>query len=120
MASYQACVDSHHHPPDYFCNRKLEEGRETADDIDEFEGDFADDLELYQSFEALHARVRNTDGVEIEDPDRLGDRELDRNYDWSTHRGTYPELDERTYWQEARLQPLPWSRLSQTATPSSL
>jgi len=46
VASYQACVDSHQHPPDYFCNRKLEEGRETADDIDEFEGDFADDLEL--------------------------------------------------------------------------
>ena len=77
-------------------------------------------MELYQSFKALHARVQNTDGVEIEDPDRLGDRELDRNYNWSTHRGTYPQLNKRTYWQEARLQPLPWSRLFQTATPSSL
>ena len=47
VASYQACVDSHQHPLDYFCNWKLEESRETADDIDEFEGNFADDLELY-------------------------------------------------------------------------
>ena len=112
VASYQACVDSHQHPLDYFCNQKLEEGRETTNDINKFEGDFADDLELYQSFKALHARVRNTNGVEIEDPDRLGDRELDRDYDWGTHRGIYPQLDDRTYWQEARLQPLPLSCLS--------
>lgn len=78
-----------------------------------------DDLELYQSFEALHARTRNTDGVEIEDPDKLGDRELDREYDWSRHRGTYPQLDERTYWQNARLEPL-LERPLPAVTPSSL
>ena len=32
----------------------------------------------------------------------------------------YPQLDERTYWQDAQLQPLLWSHLPQTATPSSL
>ena len=41
-----------------------------------------DNLELYQLFKALYARVRNTDGVKIKDPDKLGDRELDRKYDW--------------------------------------
>ena len=47
IASYQAYVDFYQHLPDYFCNWKLEEGRETINDINEFEGDFADNLELY-------------------------------------------------------------------------
>ena len=57
MASYQACVNSYQHPPNYFYNRKLEEGRETADNIKEFKGDFVDDLELYQFFEALYTYI---------------------------------------------------------------
>jgi len=119
VASYQACAGSHQHPSDYFYNEDLEEVQQAANDVDEFEDNFVDDLELYQSFEALHARVRNTDGVEIEDPDKLGDRELDREYDWIRHQGTYPQLDEKTYWRNERLQPLP-ERLLPAATPSSL
>ena len=57
MAFYQACVNSYQYPPDYFYNQKLEEGRETANNINEFKGDFADYLELYQSFKALYTRV---------------------------------------------------------------
>jgi hypothetical protein len=114
------CIASHRHLPDYFCNQTLEEACEAAADIDEFDDDFVDNLELYQSFEILHARIRNTDAVEVEDPDKLGDRELDRDYNWGTHRGTYPRLDERAYWQNKRLQPLQPSHLLQTATPSSL
>ena len=57
MASYQAYVNSYQHPPNYFYNRKLEEGRETANNINKFKGDFVDDLELYQSFKALYTRV---------------------------------------------------------------
>ena len=57
MASYQAYVNSYQYQPNYFCNQKLEEGRETANNINKFEGDFVDDLELYQSFKALHTRV---------------------------------------------------------------
>ena len=57
MASYQACVNSYQHPPDYFCNWKLEEAYKTANNINKFKGDFANNLELYQSFKALHARV---------------------------------------------------------------
>ena len=57
MASYQACVNSYQHLPNYFYNQKLEEGCETTNNINKFEGDFADDLELYQSFKALYTRV---------------------------------------------------------------
>ncbi len=58
-----------------------------------------DNLELYQSFEALYTRVQNTDGVKIKDLNKLGDRELNYEYDWIRHQGTYPQLNEKTYWQ---------------------
>ena len=57
MASYQAYVNSYQHLPDYFYSQKLEEGRETANNINEFKGDFVDNLKLYQSFKALYTRV---------------------------------------------------------------
>ena len=56
MASYQACVNSYQHPPNYY-NQKLEEAHETANNINKFKGDFTDDLKLYQSFKALYAYV---------------------------------------------------------------
>ena len=107
MASYQAYINSHQYPPNYFYNRKLEESHKTTNNINKFKGDFADNLKLYQSFKALYARIQNTNRVKIKDPNRLSNRELNRDYNQSTHRGTYPQLNKRTYWQEVRLQPLP-------------
>ena len=101
MATYETCEQSHQHMPDYLYSKDLEDAREAADDVDEFEDREMDDIELYQSFEALAAHTRNEHAIEIENPDDLGDRELDRDYDWSTHRGTWPQLNKRTYWQEA-------------------
>ena len=57
IASYQACVNSYQHPPNYFYNQKLEEGYKTTNNINKFKGDFIDDLELYQSFKALYAYI---------------------------------------------------------------
>ena len=119
IATYKTCEQSHQHIPNYLYNKDLEDAREALDDINEFKGCEIDDIELYQSFEALATRTRNEHAIEIKDPNNLGNRELDRDYDWSTHRGTWPQLDKRTYQQEAQLQPL----LSQpllAATPSSL
>jgi hypothetical protein len=98
VASDQACVASHRHLPDYFYNRILEEACKAAADIDEFDDDFVDNLELYQSFEILHARIRKTEVVEVKDPDKLGNRELDHNYNWGTHWGTSQWLGRRAYW----------------------
>ena len=85
VVSYQAYINSYQYQPDYFCNWKLEEGCKTADNIDKFKGNFADNLELYQSFKALHAHIKNIDGVKIEDSDRLSNRELDYSYNWGMH-----------------------------------
>ena len=57
MASYQAYINSYQYLPNYFYNRKLEEGYKTTNNINKFKGDFVDDLELYQSFKALYTRV---------------------------------------------------------------
>jgi hypothetical protein len=56
-----------------------------VDNINEFEDCEMDDIELYQSFEALTARTRNKHAIEFKNPDDLGDRELDCDYDWSTY-----------------------------------
>ena len=57
MASYQAYINSYQHLSNYFYNQKLEEGCKTTNNINKFKGDFADNLELYQSFKALYTRV---------------------------------------------------------------
>ena len=57
MASYQAYINSYQYQLNYFYNQKLEKGCKTTNNINKFKGDFADNLELYQSFKALYARV---------------------------------------------------------------
>ena len=57
MAFYQAYINFYQYLSNYFCNQKLEEGYKTANNINKFKGDFADDLELYQSFKALYAYI---------------------------------------------------------------
>ena len=57
MAFYQAYINSYQHLPNYLYNQKLEKGYKTTNNINKFKDDFADNLELYQSFKALYARV---------------------------------------------------------------
>ena len=57
MASYQTYTVSYQHLPDHFYNWTLKEAYKTAADINEFDDDFIDNLELYQSFEILHAHI---------------------------------------------------------------
>ena len=57
IASYQAYINSYQYLPNYFYNQKLEEDYKTINNINKFKGDFADDLELYQSFKALYAYI---------------------------------------------------------------
>ena len=80
MASYQAYINSYQHLPNYFCNQKLEKSRKTANNINKFKGNFVDNLELYQFFKALYARIQNTNRVKIKNPDRLSNKELDCDY----------------------------------------
>ena len=47
MASYQAYIVSYWYPPNYFYNQILEEAYKAAANINEFNNDFVDNLELY-------------------------------------------------------------------------
>ena len=67
--------------PDYLYSKDLEDAREAIDNVNEFKDREMDDIELYQSFKALAARTWNKHVVKIKDPNNLGNRELDRNYD---------------------------------------
>ena len=57
MASYQAYIAFYQHLPNYFYNQVLKEACEATANINEFNNDFIDNLELYQSFKMLHAYV---------------------------------------------------------------
>ena len=56
MASYQAYINSYQHLLNYY-NQKLDKAYETTNNINKFKGDFADNLELYQSFKALYTYI---------------------------------------------------------------
>ena len=56
MASYQAYINSYQYLLNYY-SQKLDKAYKTANNINKFKGDFIDDLELYQSFKALYARI---------------------------------------------------------------
>ena len=86
--------------PDYLYNKDLEDAQEALDDINKFKDCKIDDIELYQSFKALATHTWNEHAIEIEDSNDLSNKELNYNYDWSTHQGTWPQLNKRTYWQE--------------------
>ncbi|OXV12227.1 hypothetical protein Egran_00012 [Elaphomyces granulatus] len=57
-----------------------------------------DDEDVAQSWEALARQLPNRDvATHIEDPDRLGDRQFDREKDWM-HVGRYPDLNDE-FWE---------------------
>jgi hypothetical protein len=67
--------------PDYLYSKDLEDAWEAADNVNKFKDREIDDIELYQSFKALATRTRNKHVIKIKNPNNLGDRELDYNYD---------------------------------------
>ena len=57
MASYQAYINSYQHLPNYFYNWALEEAYKAAANINKFNNNFVNNLELYQSFKILYAHI---------------------------------------------------------------
>ena len=119
ILTYNECRWLHTHPDDHMAIPELDDDENVDADDDEFENQEPADIELYQSFEALAGRTRNEHAVEFEDPDDLGDRDIDRDYDWSSHCGLYPDLDERVFWSLAREAPQE-HEVMQAGSPDSL
>ncbi len=120
IETYKLCQQLHEHPDDNMEDPVLDGGGdENTVDSDEFEDREPGDPDLYQSFEALAGRTRNEYGIEVEDPNNLGDRDIDRDYDWSSHCGLYPDLNEKDFWDSAREMPRARQFL-QTGSPDTL
>jgi hypothetical protein len=100
VQTYARCRSNHGpHPPD-----GLSKEIEVPND-DEFEdaSDIGDDANdgPQASWQALAAELPNRHADRIEDPNRLGHRDMDRAFDWSSHVGSYPELD-GIWWEHQK------------------
>lgn len=87
--AYEDCKRSHHsHEVDHYDDDPVEDiPEELFEDID-----IDDDDDLPGSWEVLAAqRPRHDDATMFEDPNGLGQRDLDRDYDWHQHVGRYAD-----------------------------
>jgi len=95
-AAYEDCKRSHTHKPDY-----LEDEQEDASEDEFEEPSVIDEDEAVQDWELLAARGPRNDATRVETPNVLGERDLDRSYDWSTHAGIYLDLDS-DFWENSK------------------
>ena len=97
-AAYEICKVSHRHEPDFLHEELDIEDKDETEQRDELESlSDRDETENIQDWELLAARNTYNDAGRFEDPDHLGERDLDRLYDWSTHIGRFPDLS-HDYW----------------------
>jgi hypothetical protein len=81
-AAFAECQRIHRHcEPDFLDDPP----GEATEDSDEFED--IDEDEVDADFEAYSRRRHNDSLVRNEDPDSLGDRNIDRDYNWAAHCG---------------------------------
>ena len=75
-AAYEVCKESHTHGPDY-----LEDVVEEAPEDEFEEPSIVDEDEALQEWELLAGRGPQNDATRVENPNLLGERDLDRLYD---------------------------------------
>jgi hypothetical protein len=94
--AFRACCRLHSHPDDFYPDLKNEAAIKTAeeggDGVELDEDDVPEEEDNYplEAFEIL-AHRRPSGSHELPEPDlgSVGERELDRNYNWSLHVGKY-------------------------------
>ncbi|EXU94545.1 PIF1-like helicase, partial [Metarhizium robertsii] len=87
--AFRACRRSHTHPEDFYTDPDPdpESGASDAESDEDFE-EQAEDHPL-ADFEAFARRRPHEDFTRVDLLDSLGSREMDRDYDWSSHIGRY-------------------------------
>ncbi|KIX04765.1 uncharacterized protein Z518_05635 [Rhinocladiella mackenziei CBS 650.93] len=96
--SYWQVTHSHNAESDYMEEPPPEP---EEDDFEDLHVD--DDADAQASWELLAQQLPDHDAaVRLEDPDKLGDRDLDRSYDWSPHVGRYPTLSD-DFWKQMKV-----------------
>ena len=84
--AFQPCKRLHTHPQDFYTN--LEAESSDSDESEEDEPEPEDNHPL-ADFELLARRRPHEDFTRVESLEDLGDRGIDRQYDWSAHIGRY-------------------------------
>ncbi|EFY93991.1 ATP-dependent DNA helicase PIF1 [Metarhizium robertsii ARSEF 23] len=85
--AFRACRRSHAHPEDFYTDPDPESGASDTES-DEDSEEQAEDHPL-ADFEAFARRRPHEDFTRVDLLDSLGSREMDRDYDWSSHIGRY-------------------------------
>ena len=96
--AFQACRQSHTHPQDFYTDPEAE-CSDSDSESDEDPEEEPDEHPL-ADFEAFARRRPQEDFTRMDFLDGLGNREIDRLYDWSSHVGRYdisPEI-----WQQMK------------------
>ncbi|KAJ8063299.1 hypothetical protein OCU04_008529 [Sclerotinia nivalis] len=94
--AFRACNHSHSHPDDFYTDPEADSSDADDDSADDGE-DEQDEQDEYPlaDFEAFARRRPGNDFTEMDFFARLGGRDVDQNYDWSSHIGRYeiyPEI----------------------------
>jgi hypothetical protein len=93
--AFCACYELYSHPPDYYLDLKIEAIVKTAEEGEggvELDEDDVPDKEDSYPLDAFEILARRRPGIDLplmDGLDTLGNRDLDRNYDWSLHVGKY-------------------------------
>jgi ATP-dependent DNA helicase PIF1 len=86
IQAFQACTDLHSHPPDFYTDP--EDDNPDEDEDSDIEPDLEEDEYPLDDFENFARRLPGQDLEQVINTD-LGDRILDRQYDWTAHIGSY-------------------------------
>jgi ATP-dependent DNA helicase PIF1 len=100
-AAFRECKRVHVHSEPDFLDDPPKEDDEATDDSDVFE-DVDEGIQSQEEadFEVYSRRRCNENLVRNEDPDGLGDRDLDRDYNWAVHCG-HLQVD-HAFWDTAK------------------
>jgi hypothetical protein len=85
--AFHACHHSHTHPEDFYTDPDLES--EASDSESDKDLDEQVDEHPLADFEAFARRGLQRDFIQVDLLDSLGARDMDRDYDWSSHIGRY-------------------------------
>jgi hypothetical protein len=101
IKAFRACHRSHTHPQDFYTDPEPESEASDSESNEDPEEQAEEDYPL-ADFEAFARRRPQEDFTRIDLLDSLGSRELDRDYDWSSHVGRYdipPEI-----WEQVKAE----------------
>ncbi|KAJ5111720.1 hypothetical protein NUU61_001350 [Penicillium alfredii] len=103
-AAFNYYAQAHIHEPDPYGEVDNPLPEQLFEEID-LDDDDDDDDDVTPSWELLARQLPREDDnlIRVEDPDLLGERDIDREYDWTRHIGKYPDIDP-DYWRQMKAQ----------------